>query len=114
METIIREGEPKLKDSRVGTGSRLKVSKIRNSQGAWIHGESTQELENKISRKLELVTGLVVIPETASEKLYLVSYSFGGQYSLHQDTVTFGLAATSRFMLHVDLPTLSVLACYHR
>ena len=91
IDKIISLTEPDLKKSKVfdsnSTDGR-KLSRQRTSLNTWLREDAAPDLYHKISRRIEFITGLQVIPKLSSEILQIASYSFGGHYSVHLDSVS--------------------------
>jgi len=85
---ILRQlGEPKLSTSmhRGGEGKFVR-SMIRTSKNAWLEEHENASLP-LIRSRMEVVTGLILGPETASEFFQIANYGIGGLYQSHTDNV---------------------------
>ncbi|XP_046453814.1 prolyl 4-hydroxylase subunit alpha-2-like [Daphnia pulex] len=85
---ILRQlGEPKLATSlhRGGEGKFVR-SMIRTSKNAWLQEHENASLP-AIRHRMELATGLIYGPETASEYFQIANYGIGGLYKTHTDNV---------------------------
>jgi len=85
---ILRElGEPKLATSmhRGGEGKFVR-SMIRTSKNAWLEEHENASLP-LIRSRMEIVTGLILGPATASEYFQIANYGIGGLYQSHTDNV---------------------------
>jgi len=57
----------------------------RTAAYAWFKDSDLKGIE--LSRRIELITGLNVVGEKASELLQIAAYAFGGHVDLHYDSV---------------------------
>jgi len=84
---ILRQlGEPKLATSMHRANNAFVRSMVRTSKNAWVLERENASLPD-IRRRMELATGLIIGPETASEHFQIANYGIGGLYQTHTDNV---------------------------
>lgn len=98
---ILRQlAEPKLAtSSHLGPDGTFIRSMIRTSKNAWLEENENASLP-AIRRRMEIVTGLIYTPETASEHFQVANYGIGGLYKTHTDS-TVNREDTDPWMLHI-------------
>ncbi|CAG7826179.1 unnamed protein product [Allacma fusca] len=104
IEATLAQTRPNMVSSKVVDRYDPKLSQIsttRTSRQSWLSDWYDPQF-SYFSKTVERITGLVATTQTSSEKLQVLSYSFGGHYYPHVDALrnnlTYGLENGDRIL----------------